>query len=91
MAAAFRERQLFGAAVFLAALMAVFLGRGATVLEVAPGNRSRSPQRASFADGVQTGAPIVLLKGLVLLLGAYLPPLLSEPLSQAAASLAVGA
>ena len=89
-AAAFRERHFLGAAIFLAALMAVFLGMGATVLGVTLGRPSRSPQRASFADGVQTGAPIVLLMGLVLLLGLYLPPFLSELLSQAAASLAVG-
>jgi len=87
-AAAFRERHFVGAAIFLAALMAVFLGMGATVLGITLGKPSRSPQRASFADGIQTGAPIVLLMGLVLLLGMYLPPFLSELLNQAAQSLA---
>ena len=87
-AAAFRERHFVGAAIFLAALMAVFLGMGATVLGITLGKPSRSPQHDSFADGVQTGAPIVLLMGLVLLLGMYLPPFLSDLLNQAAQSLA---
>ncbi|HVW38839.1 MAG TPA: proton-conducting transporter membrane subunit, partial [Pirellulales bacterium] len=86
-AAAFRERHFIGAAIFLAALMAVFLGMGATVLGITLGKPSRPPQRAAFADGAWTGAPIVLLMSLVLLLGMYLPPFLSDLVNQAAASL----
>jgi hydrogenase-4 component F len=89
LAAAFRERHFVGAAIFLTALMAVFLGMGATVLGITLGKPSRPPQRAAFADGARTGAPIVLLMGLVLLLGVYMPPFLGELVNQAAASLAM--
>ena len=88
-AAAFRERHFIGAAMFLTALMAVFLGMGATVLGITLGKPSRPPQQAAFADGVRTGAPIVLLMILVLLLGLYLPPFLSNLVNEAAASLAM--
>jgi hydrogenase-4 component F len=85
--AAFRERHFAAATLFLAALLAVFFGMGAVVTTVTMGRPSAAGVKASFPDGLRTGAPILALIGLAFLLGVYLPPELSDVLKEAAAAL----
>lgn len=85
--AAFREQHFISAAIFLAALLAVFVGMGSTVMAVALGRPSHPVSQTVFPDGIRTGAPIVILMGLVILLGVYLPPFLRDLVKEAAASI----
>jgi len=86
--AAFSSGHYAGAAIFLAALLVVFVGMGATVLSVVLGEPSRPRTEASFPDGFSTGAPIVGLMLFVLWFGISLPPFLTGLLQQAVTSLA---
>ncbi|MBI5506458.1 MAG: hydrogenase [Deltaproteobacteria bacterium] len=64
--------------LFLFFLLVVFIGMGATVLQVVQGRAPSEPERNDYRDGVLTGAPIVALLALVLALGLYIPaPLLA--------------
>ncbi|HEX3020553.1 MAG TPA: proton-conducting transporter membrane subunit [Chitinispirillaceae bacterium] len=69
---------------YLALLMLVFIGMGATVLSaiqgVAPGDISEKPK---FRDGLTTGAPILGLMVIVLILGIYIPTPLQELINDA--------
>jgi hydrogenase-4 component F len=74
------------AALFLLAMLAVFIGMGLTVTEVVfgkPSHRSEVP----FPDGFSTGAPIVGFMAIVLLLGVYIPEPLVKLLDEAVAFL----
>jgi hydrogenase-4 component F len=84
--AAFGSGQFVPGGLYLALLMAVFLGMGSTVLSVVQGqtppNVSASP---AHADRPSLTLPIVLALLLVLLLGIYLPGPLQQLLAAAAA------
>jgi hydrogenase-4 component F len=80
--------QLGAAAIFVACLLVVFLGFGATTLRISFGRPSEADTPAGFHDHAGTGLSILALMGLTLLLGVYQPPLLERLLAEAAAFLA---
>jgi hydrogenase-4 component F len=69
--------------LFLLLLATIFIGMGATVLSVVQGNPSDQASATDYRDSLQTGLPIVLFMGLVLLLGLYIPPPLESLLREA--------
>jgi hydrogenase-4 component F len=73
------------AAVFLALLLVVFVGMGATVLAVVQGGPPESAGPTRFRDRFQNVAPIAALVGILLWLGISLPAPLSELVRAAAA------
>ena len=81
----------FVAALFLLLLAVVFIGMGSTVLAVVQGEAPKATTEAKSTRGVRFSfvAPAVLLLGLVLLLGVYIPKPLSDLLHGAAASVEV--
>jgi hydrogenase-4 component F len=72
------------AAAFLALLVAVFMGMGATALAVAQGEPPEGAQLTRYRDRWLSVAPIAALLALVLLLGLWIPAPLAELLSAAA-------
>ncbi|MBI1903202.1 MAG: hydrogenase [Planctomycetia bacterium] len=74
--------------LFLFLLCAVFIGMGTTVLAVVQGSPEDSAVESLKSNGrgdrFATGAPIVLLLAIVLLLGVYIPPPLNALLHKAA-------
>jgi hydrogenase-4 component F len=84
---AFQSGQTIVAALFVALLVVIFIGMGATVLPVVQGEPSS--ERTSFGDRFATVAPIAAFLGLVLLLGVYIPPPIEALLRDAAAYLRV--
>ncbi|HWB07805.1 MAG TPA: proton-conducting transporter membrane subunit [Pirellulales bacterium] len=85
---AFADGHYLAAALFLVALLAVFVGMGGTVLSVVLGEPSRARAKSSFPDGLRTGAPIVGLMVIVVWFGVRLPPFLANLLDEAVRSLA---
>jgi hydrogenase-4 component F len=83
------ERWAVGA-LFLALLLLVFAGMGATSLPALQGRPPRSARRSAYRDSVTTFAPALCLLGLVLLFGLHLPAPVRALLEDAAAALAVG-
>ncbi len=71
-------------AAFLLMLVVVFMGMGSTVLAVVQGDPSPRASATAFKDSFATVAPIIVLVGLVLMLGLYLPPQLDAALHGAA-------
>lgn len=71
---AFDAQRFFVAAAFLVLLLLVFLGMGATVLQVVQGRVPAGAQDTPYRDSALTAAPVVGLMALVLLLGVYVPP-----------------
>lgn len=61
------------AGLFLLLLVIIFIGMGATVLAVVQGTPSEKADVTSFRDGFSTVGPGLVLIGLVLVLGLYLP------------------
>ncbi|MCF7955075.1 MAG: hydrogenase [Phycisphaerae bacterium] len=59
--------------LFLALLLLVFIGMGVTVLKVVQGRVPAEARKTPYRDGLLTAAPIVVLMGVVLILGLYLP------------------
>jgi len=59
--------------LFLFLLLVVFLGMGATVLKVVQGRASFEARSTPYRDTFLSGAPIVGLLLLVLLMGLYIP------------------
>jgi hydrogenase-4 component F len=88
--AAFAQERYLPGALFVVLLLAVFLGMGVSVLAVVLGRPSERKTAQPFRDGIGTGLPVVLLMGLVVLLGVYLPPPLTNLLHDAAAFLEGG-
>ena len=78
-------------ALFLALLVVVFLGMGATVVRVVQGEPSPESAAAVAAhpDRFLTVAPLLGLLGLAVLLGVYLPPPLAQMLDEATTFLEV--
>lgn len=85
--AAFQDGQLWVAGGFLAALVLVFLGMGATVLNVVQGEPPAGREPTGFQDTAATVGPPLAFLALVLLFGVYLPPPLHALLTDAAAAL----
>jgi hydrogenase-4 component F len=85
--AAIGSGQYIVSGIFLLLLGIVFVGMGATVLEVVQGNPPEQLNPNGFQDSVSTGLPIVLFMALVLLFGLYVPPPLESLLREAAALL----
>jgi hydrogenase-4 component F len=85
---AFAQGHYLAAGFFLVALLAVFIGMGATVLSVVLGEPSRPGEKSPFPDGLYTAAPIAALMVIVVWLGVRLPPFLTTLLDQAVRSLA---
>lgn len=81
--AAFAGGHAAAGGLFLAFLMVVFVGMGATVLKVTLGD-GRAPS-TTWNDRAYTSFPIVVLLGLVLILGVFIPSPLSTLLSDIAA------
>lgn len=73
---AFDTRRFGVAGLFLFLLLLVFIGMGATVLQVVQGQPPARVRQNVYRDGWLTVAPIVLFMVLVLVLGLYIP----EPL-----------
>ncbi|MCC7261514.1 MAG: hydrogenase [Candidatus Latescibacteria bacterium] len=68
---------------FLFFLLVVFIGMGGTVLSVVQGRAPADPPGQPYRDRLLTSAPLVVLMGLVLLLGLYIPAPLRELLNDA--------
>jgi len=74
----------FGTAgLFLFLLLVVFIGMGKTVLQVVQGSIPAEACGTPYRDGLLTAAPVVILMGLVLLLGLFIPAPLSTMLNNA--------
>ncbi len=71
---AFEANKFLTGGVFLALLLVVFIGMGATVLSVVQGHSPNDlHDKPTFRDGMKTGTPIIGLMVLVLLIGVYIP------------------
>ena len=71
------------AGLFLLLLLIVFIGMGATVLQVVQGRAPAKVRNTQYRDGLLTAAPLVILMGIVLLLGLYIPAPLNTLLHDA--------
>jgi len=88
--AVFSTGQYWVGGFYLLLLLIVFLGMGASVVGVVLGKGPETAGKAPFQENLWSGAPILALIGLVLLLGLYLPAPLENILHQAAAFLEAG-
>ena len=70
---AFQSGRFLTAGLFLALLLLVFIGMGATVLTVVQGKVPATVRTTSYRDGWLTAAPVVILMALSLLIGLYIP------------------
>lgn len=75
------------AGLFLLMLAVVFIGMGATVLTVVQGVPPEKAASTTFGEGFSTVAPSIVLIGLVLLLGVYLPSPVETLVRDAASAL----
>ena len=80
---AFDAGRFIVAGLFLFLLLLVFIGMGVTVLKVVQGVAPADVRKASYRDSLLTAAPGVILMGLVLLLGLYIPASLTTLLKEA--------
>ena len=88
--AAFGAEEFAVGGLFLGLLAIVFIGMGATVLAVVQGDPPETVAKTtSYRDTFGLVLPILLLMGLVLMLGLYLPEPLETLLRDAARSLEV--
>lgn len=85
--AAFGAGHYVAAGLFLALLAIVFIGMGATVLAVVQGEPPAKALATPYRDTLGMTLPILILMGLVLLLGVYIPAPLEELLRAAAREL----
>jgi len=72
-------------ALYLVALLVVFLGMGATVVSMVQGKASSAASSTTFRDGFLTVAPAIACLSLVLMLGVWLPAPLDTMIRNAAA------
>jgi len=75
------------ATLFLLMLVVIFTGMGATVLTVVQGKPSPKAEATTFRDDFSTVAPGIVLIGLVLMLGIYIPGPVDGLIRDAAAAL----
>jgi len=83
------DRWIVGA-LFLAFLLLVFAGMGATSLSALQGRPPLSARRSTYRDSVTTFAPALCLLGLVLLFGLHLPDPVRLLIQDAATALEMG-
>lgn len=88
--ATFQSGHYVAGGLFALALFAVFIGMGATLISISLGPPSEADTPAGFHDRPGTGLPILLFMLLVIILGVYNPPALTELIEQAARSLEIG-
>jgi len=80
----FGSRHFFSGALFLILLCVVFIGMGVTVLNAVQGNTPvEVKEKVTFRDSIQTGAPVVALMVIVLVLGIYIPAPLRDLINEA--------
>jgi len=72
------------AALFLIILAVIFIGMGAVVLGVVQGEPPPGTPPGALRESWSTGAPVVVLMAMVLLLGVYLPPPVADLVAGAA-------
>jgi len=82
--AALGNGQYLVGGMFLLLLGIIFVGMGVTVLAVVQGEPPQGMPTTGFHDNVSTGGPILLFLALVLMLGVYIPDVLSNMLHDAA-------
>ncbi len=70
---AFDAGRFVTAGLYLFLLLVIFVGMSATVLRVVQGRAPAESRTTAYRDGWLTGAPVVGLMGLVLLLGLHIP------------------
>lgn len=80
---AFDAGRFVTAGLFLFFLLVVFIGMGATVLQVVQGRAPSEASTTAYRDGLLTGTPIAILLMLVLMLGLYIPAPLGALLGDA--------
>jgi len=80
---AFEAKRFFAGGLFLFLLLVVFIGMGATVLRVVQGRIPIAARKTPYRDGWLTAAPVIILMGIVLLLGLYIPAPLTTLLNDA--------
>lgn len=80
---AFGTGRFVTAGLFLFLLLVVFMGMGVTVLRVIQGRMPAEAAKTPYRDGLLTVGPPILLMGLVLLLGLYIPPPLNTMIQNA--------
>jgi hydrogenase-4 component F len=71
---AFDAGRFITGGIYLFLLLVVFIGMGVTVLKVVQGRASFEARNTPYRDSLLTGAPILGLMLLVLLVGLYIPP-----------------
>jgi len=81
---AFDTGRFITAGIFLAMLLLVFIGMGATVLTVVQGRPPAHVEDTEYRDGFLTAAPVVILMVMVLLIGLYIPGPLGTMIKDAA-------
>ena len=81
--AGFASGHFLASGLFLAFLLIIFVGMGATVLLVVQGCEPESAPRTAYREGFLTIVPPVLLLGLVLILGLHIPAPLNNLLHSA--------
>jgi hydrogenase-4 component F len=77
------------AALFLGLLVVIFMGMGASIMNMVQGAPSDAATATDYRDDFSSAAPGVILLGLVFLLGVYIPPSVDAALHAAAASVEV--
>ncbi len=87
--AAFGSGHFVAGGLLLFFLLVVFIGMGATVLKVVQGRMPPAARATSYRDGWLTGLPPLVLLGLALLLGLWIPGPLQALLRDAARFLEV--
>jgi hydrogenase-4 component F len=88
--AAFLQENYWSGGLFLAFLALIFIGMASTVLPVVMGKIPNDIEKTPYRDTVHTVLPPLLLMGVVLLLGLWIPAPLQELLRQAAGQLGGG-
>jgi len=83
LSAAFAAGRFVSGGLFLVFLLVVFVGMGATVLQVVQGRVPADVRDTEYRDGLLTGAPVVILLAMVLLLGLHIPAPLDALLGDA--------
>lgn len=81
---AFASHHFLAGGIFLALLLLVFIGMGATVMHVVQGEAPEAlVQHPRYRDTLATTLPIICLMGLVLLIGLYIPSPLRDLIQDA--------
>jgi hydrogenase-4 component F len=80
---AFDTGHFITAGLFLFLLLLVFIGMGATVLNVVQGKPPADVHKTPYRESLLTAAPVIIFMSIVLLLGIYIPAPLNTLLKDA--------